>query len=992
MVLFVLLQVSQAQDSLVKPAVETEILASSWSDSVLQTLTLNEKIAQLLMLRTYSDKDSAYYAETEAIIKKYNPGGLCFFQGGPVMQTKLTNRYQAVARTPVFIAMDAEWGAGMRLDSCHSFPFNMTFGSVTDDSLIYKAASEIARQMKLMGVHINFAPVVDINNNPANPVINSRSFGEDKNNVAQKGIAYMRGLQDNGIIATAKHFPGHGDTGSDSHYTLPVIDKTTESIDSIELFPFKQLIDNGLDGVMVAHLFIPSLDSTPNTPTTLSQPVVTGLLRKSLGFDGLVITDALDMKGVTIHHKPGDIELKALMAGNDILLLPQDIGAAIDRISQAVEDGTLSEDVIDQRCKKILLYKEKAGLAKWQKAKTDSLYEQLSTFRNELLDRKIFEEAITLLKNDNDLIPLQKFDSLKIASVSIGSPSLTPFQEMLGNYTKIDHFNILKKFTPNEKKTLLHKLEDYNLVIIGIHNTNIFPSKNFGIDPDELNLAGEIADSLNTVLCLFASPYSLEMMNDPASYKSIILGHQDTRTANEIAARIIMGNLGAKGKLPVTVGDKFKTGGGIETLPIGRLGYTIPEEMGIDAKDLEKIDRIVLKSIADKATPGCQVLVAVDGNVIYQKSFGYHTYVKGNFVKNTDIYDLASITKVAATTLSIMKLYDERKMDIDHRLVSYLPFLNGSNKENLVIRDVMTHQARLKSWIPFYLNTLDKKGNPDKKLYGNKLDAEHTVQVADHLFINRDYGFVMIDSIVTSGLRKKRDYKYSDLGFYLLKISVENITNKPLDKYVDESFYKSLGLQYTGFNPLSRFDKKVIVPTEKDDYFRHQLVHGFVHDPGAAMLGGVSGHAGLFGNANDLAIIFQMLLQDGFYGGIRYVKPETVEQFTAQQFPLNDNRRGLGFDKPEPVERDKGPTCKSASLDSFGHTGFTGTYCWADPKYNLVYIFLSNRVNPTASNIKLIRQNIRTDIQQAIYDALKGREQNDAGNEIGRLEQMKIPN
>jgi len=981
----------QAQDSL-DFKTNVEISKSNWADSVLQSLKLDEKIAQLLMIRTYSNKDTNYYNHIEALIKKYNLGGLCFFQGGPVMQAKLTNRYQNAAKTPIFIAMDAEWGPGMRLDSTFSFPFNMTLGSLEDDSLVYSMGSEIARQLKLLGVQINFAPVVDINSNPDNPVINSRSFGEDKFAVAQKAIAYMKGLQDNGIVATAKHFPGHGDTGSDSHFTLPVINKNFAQLDSLELYPFKQLINSGLEAVMVAHLFVPALDSAPGTPTTLSAKVVNGLLREKLEFNGLVITDALDMKGVTSNHKPGEIEVDALKAGNDILLLPQDIGAAISAIRKAVEEGVIEEGVIDKKCRKILTVKERHGLANYQPTQPDSLYNLINTVQNELLERYIYEEAISLLTNRDELLPLSRFDTLKIATLSIGSPELTAFQEMLANYIHVDHFNILKHFTANEKKSLLKKLSSYNLVIIGFHNTNIFPTKSFGINKECMDLAAAIADTTKTVLAMFSSPYSLRMIEQPGKFGSILLGHQDTRIANEICAQIIMGSIPAIGHLPVTVDSNFTLNQKINTISLKRLGYSIPEEVGVNSLDLNKIDDIVLRCIADKATPGCQVLVAVDGKVIYRKSFGYHTYAKGNFVKNTDLYDLASVTKVAATTMSIMKLYDDKKIDIDHRLVQYLPYLNGTNKENLIIREVMAHQARLKPWIPFYLNTLDKQGNPDKKLYSKTLDDHHTVKVAENLYIDKNYGFVIYDSIATSGLRKKRDYKYSDLGFYLLKQAIENVSNKPLNTFVADEFYRPLGLQYTCFNPLDKFDPAVIVPTEKDDYFRHQLVHGYVHDPGAAMLGGISGHAGLFSDANDLAILMQMLLQGGDYGGRRYLRTGTIEQFTAQQFPLNENRRGLGFDKPEPNERDKGPSCRSATLLSFGHSGFTGTYFWVDPEYNLIYIFLSNRVNPTAANVKLIRKNTRTNIQQVIYDALKDKKQPKVSDEIGQLEYRVNPN
>ncbi len=959
----------------------TDSIHYSWADSVMSTLSLEEKIAQLMMIRTYSNKDQAYYNTIEGIIKTYHIGGLCFFQGGPVEQAKLTNRYQSISKTPLFIAMDAEWGLGMRLDSCFSFPYQMTLGAITDNNLIYEMGAEIARQLKRIGVNINFAPVVDVNNNPLNPVINSRSFGEDKFSVALKGIAYMRGLQDNGIIATAKHFPGHGDTGSDSHLTLPVIPHSKQRLDSIELFPFHQLIDSGLNGVMVAHLFVPDLDSTPNTPTTLSQKVVSGLLKDELGFKGLIITDALDMKGVTSHFKPGEIEVKAFMAGNDILLLPQDVGAAIAGLKHAVDSGFITEKMIDERCLKILSFKYRAGLAHYQPVKTDSIYTQINRVENELISRKIFESAITIVQNKDSILPLKALDTLRIACLSIGSPQINPFQEMLNNYVKVDNYNLYKEFSDAKSSEIRKKLKDYNLVIVSIHNTNIYATKNFGITGQSIKLIDKIADSTKVIVVLFSNPYGLALLDEPEKPVAIIMGYEDNRLSNEIAAQIIMGGLPSKGRLPVSVSPSFPVKTGLFVNSAQRLRYTIPEEAGIYSTDLTRIDSIALDCIREKAAPGCQILVAKNGMVIYQKSFGYHTYIKGEFVKKSDLYDLASLTKVAATTLSVMKLSDERKIDIDYKLSAYLPYLIGTNKEDLIIREIMAHQAKLRPWIPFYLYTVkDKK--PDHKYYRTVPDKDHSILVTNTLYIRNDYSKTLYDSIVTSRLLTKKEYKYSDLGFYLLKQVIDSITGESFPEYLRKTFYGPLGLQTMCFNPSEHFQLSSIVPTEYDNYFRMQLIHGFVHDPGAAMLGGVSGHAGLFSDANDLAIIMQMLLQKGEYGGVRYIDSNTVKEFTKQQYPLNNNRRGIGFDKPEPGNHKDGPTCESVSDESYGHTGFTGTYIWNDPKYNLVYIFLSNRINPTANNTMLTKLNIRTDIQQVIYDAISKAEKRKAPTNV----------
>jgi CubicO group peptidase (beta-lactamase class C family) len=585
------------------------------------------------------------------------------------------------------------------------------------------------------------------------------------------------------------------------------------------------------------------------------------------------------------------------------------------------------------------------------------------------LDRGLYNQSIVALKNDRNLLPLRRFDTLNLATLSMGSAELTSFQQMLENYTSVRHFNALKDVSGSKKENLIKQLKKYNLVLAGIHGTTIYPWKKFGIHPSTLKFLDELADSTNVVLVLFASPYSLEMIDNPEKYKAILLAHQDVTESNEMAAQMIMGSTGCRGKLPVSVLPHFPIHSGLTIRSLNRLQYAFPQEVGIPSKALEKIDSIALKSIRDEEIPGCQILVAYQGKVIYKKAFGYHTYKKGVFVNDTDIYDLASITKIAATTASIMWLYDQKKLDIDHKLVWYLPYLYGTNKEYIIVREMMAHQAKLKPWIPFYQATL-LDGQPDKRYYSKKLDEKHTVKVADKLFIRNDYAFTLFDTIIHSDLRKRNGYKYSDLGFYLLKQAIENLTNKPLDKFVEETFYRQLGMQHTMYNPLGRVKKQKIVPTEEDTYFRHQLIHGYVHDPGAAMLGGVAGHAGLFSNANDMAIFMQMLLNGGMYGGTRYLRASTVSQFTKQQFPLEENRRAIGFDKPDPQDPENGPTCEEASLLSFGHTGFTGTYAWADPEHDLIYIFLSNRIHPTARNTKLIRNNTRTEIQKIIYQAL----------------------
>jgi beta-glucosidase-like glycosyl hydrolase/CubicO group peptidase (beta-lactamase class C family) len=937
-----------------------------WVDSIILSLTREEKTAQLFNVRAYSNRDSDHVTAISELVSKYKIGGLTFFQGGPMRQVILTNYYQTLAEVPLMIAMDAEWGLGMRLDSCFSFPYQMTLGAMTTDSTVYDMASEIALQLKRIGVHMNFAPVVDINNNPDNPVIHVRSFGEDRRNVSGKGLAYTKGLMDQGIIATAKHFPGHGDTDTDSHLTLPLIAHPRQRLDSVELYPYRQLIGKGLSGVMVAHLCVPALDSSSNKASTLSEPVVTGLLKEELGFDGLIVTDALDMKGVTLSAGPGDIELKAFLAGNDILLLSTSVPEAIARISEGIEKGNIPDSLLDYKCRKVLHFKYRAGLNRYTPMDPDHLLYDINNGQNLAIERAVYKEAVTLAWNPTGALPVYHPDTLKIASLCLGVGEVTPFQHMLGNYAAMEHWTLPEAPAQPAINKILEQLPGYDLVIIGVHNLPVWKKS---MNSEVTALINRIKRTVPVVIDLFGHPYYLDDFADLTNVLGLVVSYQDGEAAQETSAQMIFGSLPFKGRLPVSGSPEFTAGSGITTEANSKIRYTIPEEIGIEVDQLKQVDSIAEQCIRAHVFPGCQILAMKDGEVFYNRCFGYHTYDSLQKVSYGDLYDIASVTKVAATTLAVMKLNQEQRIDIDQMLVTYLPFLAGTDKATLIIREMMAHQSRLFPWIRFYDETM-KDGLPDPDCYQPEISEMFPYRVSEGMYIHRDYIYRMFDTIVRSKLLDKPTYKYSDLGFYLLKRIIENVTNLPLDQYVSQSFYEPMDLPTICFRPRERFSLGRIVPTENDQEFRKKLIHGDVHDPGAAMMGGVSGHAGLFSNASDLAVLMQMLLQKGVYNGERYLDSSIVEEFTKQQFPLNDNRRGIGFDKPV-GNGSNGPACVSASHKSFGHSGFTGTYVWADPETNLVYIFLSNRVYPDATNSKLIEQGIRTKVHEVFYQAIK---------------------
>lgn len=946
---------------------KTDVSEQHWVDSVYNTLTPQQQIGQLFMLRANSDIDSLEIREISRLIKEYNIGGLCFFKGGPVRQAILTNYYQKLAQTPLLISMDAEWGLGMRLDSTISFARQMTMGAIRDEKLITEYGIAIASQLSRMGVQVSFSPVADINSNPANPVINIRSFGEHKQDVARKSVLYMKALQQGGIISVAKHFPGHGDTDTDSHHSLPFIGHSAATIDTLDLYPFKELIDAGIDGIMVAHLNIPALDTTKNIPSSLSQLVIDSLLRKKLNFKGLVFSDALDMKGVSNYAGPGSVELKALKAGNDVLLLSVSVDKAVKEIMQAIDSGSYSKEELEVHCKRILSSKYRSGLNSLQPVQLENLYTELHMPNEANLNLELYRNAITVLKNDKNILPVKNYDTLRIASLMIGYPDIRMFQQRINDYAKVDHYTLPRNVDKKTIESTIKYLTDYNLVIIGINNTIPAPARNFGISDETISLVDSLLVSKSCILNLFTLPYSVKLFRNVYRAKAVIVAYQDNADAYDAAVQMMFGATCASGRLPVGVNTDFPTHAGLTTTTAGRLSYNPYQNKEIQAVDLAVIDSIVKTGLDKKAYPGCQVLIAKNGNVIYRKVFGNTDYLNSQAVKNDDLYDIASITKVAATTLAVMKLYDEGKVNLDEPLSKTLKYLENSNKKKITIREVMTHQAGLVAWIPFYQKTL-KNGFPDTTLYRTAASDNFPCMVAEGMYLRKDYRQIIFDSIIRSPLSDKKEYKYSDLGFILMQQFVEQVTGKSLDQYMDEQFYKPLGLKTLTFHPREKFPLSRLIPTENDTLFRHQVVQGDVHDQASALLGGVAGHAGLFGTSNDMAVILQMLVQNGSYGGRQYIKPETVALFTKRQF--KGNRRGLGFDKPQLIPSESGPACEEASANSFGHTGFTGTYIWADPDIDLLIVFLSNRVNPDAEPNKLVQLGTRTQIQQTLYRAL----------------------
>ena len=951
---------------------KTRLSQQQWVDSVFNSLSDEQRIAQLMVVRLSARTANGvewYDQQVADNIKKYNIGSICLFQGNPVKQAEVINNLQRLAKTPLMVCVDGEWGLGMRFDSVGSFPFQLTLGAMQDADLVYKTGKAIARQCKRIGIHVNYAPVVDINNNPNNPVINFRSFGEDKYKVGLYGVQIMKGMQDEGVMACAKHFPGHGDVAVDSHLDLPVISKGRPALDSLELYPFREVFKAGIGSVMIAHLYIPAIDATANRATSLSYKNVTELMRKELGYQGLTFTDALEMQGVKKFFPGGSASVESLIAGNDMLCLPGNVDSSILKVKQAIQDKRISWNDIYAKVKRVLEAKYKWVLSNAGPISTTNITNDLNSSIADIR-RLVAEKAITLVRNDDPLVfPLPVIQNNRIAYVGIGINSDNAFAQRMRTDYNADVFYFDYKNEASRIPSVIDLLKKrYDAVIVGVHNYTRYPANNFGISPAAVQLMQQLQTDTKSLICFFGNPYAIKNV---CGAKNVMACYEDDAIFQNAAVNIIQGLQPAAGTLPVTVCEGFSFGSGIVGTRF--LPTVQPATVGFNEARLKDIDSIATNAIRQRAMPGCVVLVAKDGKIAYEKAFGYYTYDSLESMTNESIFDMASVTKILATNLAVMKLHDEGKFELTKTLGDYVSWTQGTNKEHLPLKDILLHQAGLKSFIPFYKETIDssKGGLSDYTIYSSVPAHSHSVRVADNMFMRNDWVDTMYKRILKSELGPRNNYVYSDNDFIFLGKIVEAITGQTLDQYVQHEFYDKLHLSATGFKPRERFPLSRIVPTEREIAFRSQQLRGDVHDPGAAMFGGVAGHAGLFSTAGDLAVLTQMLLNGGTFYGQRFIKKETLDLFTAYQSAIS--RRGYGFDKPEKdnLTRKEPYPCLSASPLTYGHTGYTGTCFWVDPKYHLVFIFLSNRVNPYGGeNTKLLTLNVRGKIQEAVYRAL----------------------
>jgi beta-glucosidase-like glycosyl hydrolase/CubicO group peptidase (beta-lactamase class C family) len=943
---------------------DEELEQSIWVDSIYSSMTLKEKVGQLFVIQAFSNKNKNHKDNIINIIRNNNIGGIIFSKGSAHKQVDLTNDFQSESSIPLLIGMDAEWGLNMRLDSTFSFPWNMTLGAIKDNNLIRQVGRSIADHCKRIGVNFNFAPVVDINTNPDNPIIGNRSFGESTQNVSSKSLNFMRGQQEMNILSSAKHFPGHGDTSTDSHKTLPFISHDKKRILKTELKPFKTLINNGLESVMIAHLEVPSLEKTKGLPSTLSYSIVTSLLKNTLGFKGLIITDALEMKGLSNFKSKGNLDMLAFKAGNDILLMSANVSEGIQAIVDEYNLGEISEERLSYSVKKILKAKYKVGLNNFLQISKTNLYNDLNSLENKILNEELVEKAITVVKNNDNMLPIKNLKN-SIGYLNFGNDNYMAFFDELTKYSKIDNLDeidILK----TEFESFIES--NYKTIIIGVHANSETPWKSYNLKKEEIIFINRISKKVNVILNIFGSPYMLNKFKNIKNINGIIISYQNSKVFQKKSAQLIFGAIESTGILPVSIGKLFSAGQGLELNKINRLSYGLPESVNLRSEKLNKIDSLAQIAIDSSMTPGMQILVAKDGKVVYDKNFGYLTYKKKQRVNHNTIYDIASLTKILVTLPIVMKMVEQGKLSLDTKLKEIIPQYVNSNKSDKTIKEILSHFANLKSWIPFYKSTLDTVNKlPNPLYYKKSFSNEYNIKVTENLYLLSSFKDSININIKNSELNNDK-YKYSDLPYYILKEYIENYYSSNLSSIIDSQMNNKMGLTHSSFFPREINSLDNIAPTEIDDYFRFQEIRGTVHDMGAAMQGGIGGHAGLFSNVNDIAKIMQMFIQDGEYGGERYLNKSTIDLFNKCYYCSEENRRGVGFDKPQ-IEED-GPTCGCVSMNSFGHSGWTGTYTWADPDEKIVYVFLSNRSYPNSVENKLLKNNIRTDIQKLIYESI----------------------
>lgn len=954
-----------------------------WVDSVYRSMSDRERIAQLVFPKVVPTHGANSRAVIKRLVSTNGVGGLLFTEGTIDQYAEMTDYAMSFARSGKGVAplmtFDGEWGLSMRVKDTPRFPQNMGLGAIANTDLIYRYGAEMARECKLLGIQVNFAPVLDVNSNPSNPVIGYRSFGEDPVKVGRLGKLYSRGLEDHGVQAVGKHFPGHGDTGTDSHKTLPTVNHDLVRLNSIDLKPFSDFIDAGCSGIMTGHIALPVLDPS-GTPASLSKKISTELLRDKMGFEGLIYTDALGMKGATVEGRNN--ALMALEAGADVLLSPLNPVDDIDFIAGALKSGKLSRKTLEDRCRRVLTYKYALGLSKPVSINTKGLAEAINSPEAEKLNRELAAASMTVIYNNDNILPLGKLDKTSIAVVNIGAPADNVFASTCARYARVDRFYTNgASFSPET----IAKIKSHDVVIAAVYNDKSWARSTMAA----------LKDCDNLVAVFMVNPYKMnKFAGSIKKVKALVLAYDDTPYTREYAAQAIFGGIDVDGTLPVNLKGLAPMGTGVR-LKKSRLGFSTPLAMGMKPSLTDSIDSIVAAALKVNAFPGCQVLVARHGNIIHDKCYGLTT-AGGAPVTQATVYDLASVSKATGTLPGVMKAYDLGLFSLDDFASKHIPGLRVIGKDSITVSQLLYHESGIRPALNMFEVMTDStsytgdliKGRPDamhKRKVQNGAYVHNTARIrrditsatrsdrfpitaAEGLYVGRETYDTIMGRIYNSPLRAKRDYAYSCLNFCLLMDMEQRLTSQPHDRFVTDSIFAPLGAYTTCYRPTLHHKLADIASTEVDNYLRNQHLRGYVHDELANFSGGVQGNAGLFSNADDLAKICQMWLNGGVYGDRRVLSEETVRLFTTSKSPTC--RRGLGFDKPDTENLENSPTCDEADASVYGHLGFTGTVFWVDPANDMIFVFLTNRVDPTRDNAAFSKVNIRPELFRQLYKAL----------------------
>ena len=951
---------------------------TAWVDSVYQTLTPTDRIAQLMVVNVSPMQGSKSKANIKAFCDLH-VGGFLFSKGSVNDFAEMTNYAQAHSKVPLLMTLDGEWGAAMRVQGAPTFPYNMALGAIRDPQLLYRYGEEMARECHALGIQVNFAPVLDVNSNPDNPVIGRRSFGEDPHKVAELGLAYSLGLEDGGVMAVGKHFPGHGDTNTDSHKALPNIDHDLTTLTNIDLYPFKRFIDAGCSGVMVGHLSVPALEKA-GWPSSMSKKITTDLLKDQMGFKGMVFTDGLGMEGATISSNTC---VAALKAGADVLLNPRNASADIAAIRKAIADGEISQSTIDERCRKMLAYKYALGLNHLKPIDLATIDKTLNTPQAHALIQELADASITALTNKDNTLPLTGLGTRSIAVVNIGASADNEFSLYCRKYAGVDVYGSKESaFTQKQVSDIL----SHDVVIAAVYSDG----------HAAVNALASMKSAKTIVPVFFVNPYKLTKFKtsiDAAS--AVLLAYDDSPQLRIAAAKGVFGGIEVDGRLPVDIKGVASTGQGAE-IPKTRLGYASPEAKGLDARLTAKIDSVVNLALSSGAFPGAQVLVAKGGDIVVDRNYGLTTK-GGEKVTSSTIYDLASVSKTVGTLPGVMKAYDSGLFDLDTPAYKYVSEMNVDGKREITPRMLLYHETGIPAALNMF-NVMMDSATYTGKLITNKRDTKHTIAIngggygnpaarlrrditsptrtekfdteaAKGIFVGDCTYDTIMANIYRSKIKPDRGYVYSCLNFCILMDMEQRLTGQAHDKYVTDSIWGPIGAYTLCYRPADKYPMSQIAATEQDTYLRRQHVRGYVHDETAAFSGGVQGNAGVFGNATDVAKLCQMWLNGGEYGGERVLSEETTRLFTTSKSAKS--RRGLGFDKPDMTNSKNSPTCDEAGAGTYGHTGFTGTCFWVDPDEDLIFVFLSNRVDPSRSNSAFSKSSIRPTLMSLVYDSIK---------------------